>query len=350
MVTAKSLFYRNRGAVGRQESEPTSRAGMGVRLADLAWRSGQNDPCADRQRSVGFVKLRASAKTGDGYSGDDVDHVLPSLRLRNRVGKVVPVLATAGLAGALFTALLPKLPLLMNPENGPSKNTQNFDSAQPNDSATSKAKFASRWLAASQKQPKTASITSNQSAPLGYGLGSGATLPLPTPLWAAPSSNPKKIRTVGIRSDGSVQSDSSTTTGPYNTTGTMAAQSNPFGAVALSAIASQPSSPVLEGAMVLPARLPVVSGKAAEAPSGKAYTVEVALERSAAEAHVSFRTLQAKFPNQLGGREPIVSRTDFGANGIYYRAMVGPFASMEDAAGVCSTLKAAGGSCHVERD
>jgi hypothetical protein len=76
----------------------------------------------------------------------------------------------------------------------------------------------------------------------------------------------------------------------------------------------------------------------------------VASERSAAEAHASFRTLQAKFPNQLGGREPIVSRTDLGADGILYRAMVGPFASMEEAAGVCSTLKAAGGSCHVERD
>jgi cell division septation protein DedD len=76
----------------------------------------------------------------------------------------------------------------------------------------------------------------------------------------------------------------------------------------------------------------------------------VASERSAAEAHASFRTLQAKFPNQLGGREPIVSRTDLGADGIHYRAMVGPFASMEEAAGVCSTLKAAGGNCYVERD
>ena len=33
-------------------------------------------------------------------------------------------------------------------------------------------------------------------------------------------------------------------------------------------------------------------------------------ERSAAEADASFRALRAKFPNQLGGREPIVRRTD----------------------------------------
>jgi hypothetical protein len=46
--------------------------------------------------------------------------------------------------------------------------------------------------------------------------------------------------------------------------------------------------------------------------------------------------------NQLGGREPIVRRTDLGAKGIYYRAIVGPFASMEKAAGMCRTLRQAG--------
>jgi hypothetical protein len=40
--------------------------------------------------------------------------------------------------------------------------------------------------------------------------------------------------------------------------------------------------------------------------SGGAYAVQVASECSAADAHASFRTLRAKFPNQLGGREPIV--------------------------------------------
>ena len=96
--------------------------------------------------------------------------------------------------------------------------------------------------------------------------------------------------------------------------------------------------------------MPVGTGTAAEASSGGGYAVRVASERSAADAHAVFRTLQAKFPNQLGGREPIVRRTDLGAEGIYYRAIIGPFASTEEAAGVCSTLKAAGGNCRVERD
>jgi AIPR protein/SPOR domain len=92
------------------------------------------------------------------------------------------------------------------------------------------------------------------------------------------------------------------------------------------------------------------SGTAVEVSSGGAYAVQVASQRSAAKAHASFRALRAKFPNQLSGREPIVRRTDLGAKGIYYRAMVGPFASMEKAAGMCRTLKTAGCNCLVQRN
>ena len=52
-------------------------------------------------------------------------------------------------------------------------------------------------------------------------------------------------------------------------------------------------------------------GPVAEVSSGGTYAVQVTSERSAAEADASFRALRAKFPNQLGGREPIVRRTDW---------------------------------------
>ena len=97
-------------------------------------------------------------------------------------------------------------------------------------------------------------------------------------------------------------------------------------------------------------RMPAGTGTAAEASSGGGYAVEVASERSAADADAVFRSLQAKFPNQLGGREPIVRRTDLGPEGIYYRALIGPFVSMKAAAKVCSSLKAAGESCLVEKN
>ncbi len=93
------------------------------------------------------------------------------------------------------------------------------------------------------------------------------------------------------------------------------------------------------------------SAAAAAAPSaGGGYAVQVSSQRSEAEAQTSFRALQAKFPGQLGGQQPMVRRADLGTKGVYYRALVGPFASMEQAAGVCSSLKAAGGSCIVQRN
>jgi len=60
-------------------------------------------------------------------------------------------------------------------------------------------------------------------------------------------------------------------------------------------------------------------------------------------AQLAAAPLKAKYPNQLSGRQPIIHRADLGAAGIYYRAFVGPFASPEKAARLCSGLKAAGG-------
>jgi hypothetical protein len=80
---------------------------------------------------------------------------------------------------------------------------------------------------------------------------------------------------------------------------------------------------------------------------GSGYAVQVTSERNESRAQATFRALQAKYPNQLGGRQPIIRRADLGAAGIYYRALVGPFASAEKAAKLCSGLKAAGGDCVI---
>ncbi len=74
----------------------------------------------------------------------------------------------------------------------------------------------------------------------------------------------------------------------------------------------------------------------------------VTSQRSEAGAQAAFLSLRAKFPDQLSGREPIIRRADLGAKGVYYRVLVGPFASMEEADGLCSSLKAAGGNCIVQ--
>jgi cell division septation protein DedD len=96
-----------------------------------------------------------------------------------------------------------------------------------------------------------------------------------------------------------------------------------------------------------------VAAPSAVAPSpaaGGGYAVQLTSQRSEAEAQSAFRSLAAKYPTQLGGQQPIIRQADLGTKGIYYRALVGPFASMEQAAGLCSSLKAAGGTCIVQRN
>ena len=81
--------------------------------------------------------------------------------------------------------------------------------------------------------------------------------------------------------------------------------------------------------------------------SGSGYTVQVTSERTESRAQSAFRALQTKYPNQLGGRQAIIRRADLGAAGIYFRALVGPFASAGKAANLCNGIKAAGGDCII---
>jgi hypothetical protein len=98
------------------------------------------------------------------------------------------------------------------------------------------------------------------------------------------------------------------------------------------------------------AAAPADTAPADAAPSGGGYAVQVSSQRSEAEAQAAFRSLQAKYPQQLSGRHAIVRRADLGAKGVYDRALVGPFASGEQASSLCSSLKAAGGNCVIQRN
>ncbi len=57
--------------------------------------------------------------------------------------------------------------------------------------------------------------------------------------------------------------------------------------------------------------------------------MQVSSQRSEAEAQAAFRSLQGKFPGQLGGKQPLIRQVDLGDKGIYYRAMVGPFGNAQ---------------------
>jgi cell division protein FtsN len=89
---------------------------------------------------------------------------------------------------------------------------------------------------------------------------------------------------------------------------------------------------------------------AASTGGGAGSYVQVSSQRSEGEAQAAFRSLQAKFPDQLGSRQSSIHKVDLGAKGTYYRAMVGPFANAGEASQLCSSLKAAGGQCLVQRN
>jgi len=200
-----------------------------------------------------------------------------------------------------------------------------------------------------------------------------ATASAAMPAWPTPPATtatvpaPKKIRTVSIRAD-----QPSSAERAANPPASQAAPMRPAiqqqgvkpsaGNDANGPLSIVPSSgdtasapaggPRTAAAHPVPLNKPVASETASAAPiaSSGGYAVQLSSQGSEAEAQSSFRALQAKYPNLLGGREPIVRRADLGEKGIYYRAMVGPFVSREQATDLCSNLKAAGGSCIVQKN
>jgi cell division septation protein DedD len=88
----------------------------------------------------------------------------------------------------------------------------------------------------------------------------------------------------------------------------------------------------------------------AAATSGGGYLVQVSSQRNEADAQASYRALQGKFPAVLGSHSPVIKRADLGEKGVYYRAMVGPFGTPDEASQFCGSLKSAGGQCVIQRN
>jgi hypothetical protein len=191
----------------------------------------------------------------------------------------------------------------------------------------------------------------------------------PPPSGRAASSGgeePKRIRTVTIRPDGTDASGrpvGSLPPGPAPARTGTAASARPAnrGPAPVDPQASAASEPApVQPAPAQPAAPPAPRLAAVPPPttvpsstgSGGTgnYLVQVSSQRSENEAQASFRALQAKYPDVLGNLQVVVRRADLGAKGVYYRAMVGPFASNDEAVQLCNSLKAAGGQCLIPRN
>jgi hypothetical protein len=178
------------------------------------------------------------------------------------------------------------------------------------------------------------------------------------------NSEPRKIRTLSVRGD---QPDTTATTAAPPApaaakppAGTKAARNTPSPANAnASANAPMPISPQSAQDSVpepseprarVAAVNPTQAAPAASPASGGGYLVQISSQRSEADAQASFKALQGKFPGVLGSQTPVIKRADLGDKGVYYRAMVGPFGTSDEAAQFCNSLRGAGGQCFVPKN
>jgi hypothetical protein len=120
-------------------------------------------------------------------------------------------------------------------------------------------------------------------------------------------------------------------------------------ALANAPLSLSPSAPA-RAAPTHNATMRTASREAAPQPARTGgYAVQISSRRSEADAEAAFRSAQAKYPNLLSGQHSVVRRVDLGQKGVYYRSMIGPFASSEAASKLCNSLKAAGARCFVQR-
>jgi hypothetical protein len=232
-------------------------------------------PPVSDDRHAGEMRAVETDESHGAYSFYDG---LPSPRWRLVMVIVVLGLAWLGVASAFSYravfeggAVLPTLPPLVAADNGPKEIVPNYGDARPSNSSqtSSSEKFVARWPADNQEPPEKASKASIVSAgssekfvarwPRGNqepletaqirpAVPTAHTASTPPPAVAPPalttpsllppavpaphSSEPKKIHTVIIRSDGSEQTAISAVAAAYSATNTRAPAAKPSTAAA----------------------------------------------------------------------------------------------------------------------
>ena len=181
------------------------------------------------------------------------------------------------------------------------------------------------------------------------------------------SNEPKKIRTIAIRPDQLGVGDSQPAATPLaalpqapppaTQAATPPAPAPAQRAASTPPAAQQPANSLPRQTAATPAppptaaaRTPTHTASVAPAPTNGSYAVQVSSQRNEADAQAAYHSLQAKYPNQLGGHQVLICKVDLGQKGTFYRALVGPFATAGEANELCSGLKAAGGQCLIQKN
>lgn len=189
---------------------------------------------------------------------------------------------------------------------------------------------------------------------------------------ASVSTEPRRVRTVTVRSDGTVVNNpagASTTPAlasnplalqggtaqsgvlppPRPTTTTSSAPSQGDNPWANLSAGQQPAAPGPQAALPPPQQPAPTIAVNTPQPAGS-YVVQVAAQKTEADAQSSWQALQQRYGTVLGGQQASIRRVDLGERGVFYRAQVGPFSSRAQASEICQSLKAAGGECVIQRN
>ena len=286
----------------------------------------------------------------------------------------------------------------------PNQNKQIYE--RPSDTPVGKTKVVSREEQPVDVQQAARSLPARVVMP---GPGSGvATTPAANALSQAPASiprdvvppepaltavppvpglgEPRRVRTVSIRPDGT-PAPAATSTASYTngaaplatgsapparpsaivpadtttTTATTQPRPRPSNAqvqepakvqdrAATPAAATTPSAPLRIANAAPAAQTPASAPATAAIRSGTGdFVVQLGAPGSESEARATFAALQRKYPDQLGGQPPIVRKTELAGGKTVFRLRVGPY-SRDDATTMCTALQSAGGQCFIAKN
>jgi len=159
---------------------------------------------------------------------------------------------------------------------------------------------------------------------------------------------PRKVKTMVVRPDGSVEAPpmaaaataNQAVAGAASQATSMMTQPNMMPVPAI----APPDAPQ-QVAAAAPAAAAAVPAAAA---ASSAFVVQLGSSKSQTDALANFADAQQKYPSLLGKYQPLVRKTNLGAKGTWYRLQVGPMADKTAAYKLCGQLKAKGhGDCLV---
>jgi hypothetical protein len=412
-------YARDQEAYSEQDQEAYADPRLARRVpAEPAYDGGGYDQYRDAQYDPQYAN--------DGYlpaHGDEVYEDAPRGSRRRWLTLAAVAVGVILLAGsgvfayrALFGTKIGAQPRTIKSESGPSKIMPG--SASQSADASNQKKILDRVggdrpgtgerIVSREEEPITTSSrnpgarTPSQGGPVAV-AGPQVVASTSSPA-AAASSEPRRVRTLSVRSDGSVIGDQPAARGAATgstqrnappaaspgsgsnqplTLNTYAPQSGQAAAVpeppsAPSAnpgrISSTPArnenpwADIPANAQPAPTRTATVSPAQSASPAPAAprappptvavqtpppagsYVVQVSSRKSEAEAQADWQQLQARYATVLGGRQATIRRADLGERGTFYRAQLGPFSTRAQASELCQSLKSAGGECVIQRN